>query len=57
MAPAQSAVARRTPDWARSRAAKFGVATAAYVDRLLTGRDHVAEGVRWCLASLRPATQ
>jgi transposase len=56
LAPAHSAVARRTPDWVRSQAAKVGVATAAYVERLLTGRDHVEQGVRSCLGILRLAT-
>ena len=57
MPPAHSAVARRTPDWVRSQAAKVGVATATYVERLLTGRDHVEQGVRSCLGILRLATR
>jgi len=57
MPPAHSAVARRTPDWVRGQAAKVGVATAAYVERLLTGRDHVEQGVRSCLGILRLATR
>jgi len=57
MPPAHSAVARRTPDWVRSEAAKVGVATAAYVDRLLNSGDHVEQGVRSCLGVLRLARQ
>jgi hypothetical protein len=56
MPPAHSAVANRTPDWVRAQAAKVGVATAAYVERLLTGRDHIQQGVRSCLGILRLAT-
>lgn len=55
MPPAHAAVARRTPDWVRAEAAKVGTATAAYVERLLTGRDHVEQGVRSCLGILRLA--
>jgi transposase len=54
MPPAHSAVARRTPDWVRGQAAKVGV---AYVERLLTGRDHIEQGVRSCLGILRLATR
>jgi hypothetical protein len=50
-------VAKRTPDWVRDQAAKVGVATAAYVERLLTGRDHVEQGVRSCLGILRLSTR
>lgn len=57
MPPAHSAVAKRTPDWVRGQAAKVGVATAAYVERLLTGRDHIEQGVRSCLGILRLATR
>ena len=57
MPPAHSAVAKRTPDWVREQAAKVGVATAAYVERLLTGRDHIEQGVRSCLGILRLATR
>src|SRR6195952_3465541 len=57
MPPAHSAVAKRTPDWVREQAAKVGVATAAYVERLLTGRDHVEQGVRSCLGILRLSTR
>jgi transposase len=57
MPPAHSAVANRTPDWVRGQAAKVGVATAAYVERLLTGRDHIEQGVRSCLGILRLATR
>ena len=31
--------------------------TAAYVERLLTGRDHIEQGVRSCLGILRLATR
>jgi hypothetical protein len=57
MPPAHSAVANRTPGWVRGQAAKVGVATAAYVERLLTGRDHIEQGVRSCLDILRLATR
>jgi transposase len=53
--PAHSAVARQTPDHVRAEAAKVGIATAAYVERLLTSRDHVEQGVRSCLGILRLA--
>ncbi len=33
------------------------MATAAYVERLLTGRDHIEQGVRSCLGILRLATR
>jgi transposase len=56
MPPEHSAVANRTPDWVRAQAARVGVATAAYVERLLTGRDHIQQGVRSCLGILRLAT-
>jgi transposase len=55
MPPAHSAIARRTPDWVRDEAAKIGVATREYVERLLTGRDHIEQGVRSCLGILRLA--
>jgi transposase len=55
MPSAHSAVAKRTPDWVRGEAAKVGIATAAYVERLLSGRDHVEQGVRACLGILRLA--
>jgi transposase len=55
LAPAHSAVANRTPDRVRAEAAKIGVATAAYVERLLTSRDHIEQGVRSCLGILRLA--
>ena len=57
MPPAHSAMANRTPDWVRGQAAGVGVATAAYVERLLTGRDHVEQGVRSCLGILRLASR
>jgi len=55
MPPAHSAVAKRTPDWVRSEAAKVGIATTAYVERLLTGHDHIEQGIRSCLGILRLA--
>lgn len=55
MPPAHSAMAKRTPDWVRAEAAKIGMATHEYVDRLLTGRDHIEQGVRSCLGILRLA--
>ena len=55
MPPSHAAVANRTPDWVRSEAAKVGIATAAYVERLLTGRDHIEQGIRSCLGILRLA--
>jgi transposase len=57
MPPAHSAIAKQTPDWIRAEAAKIGVASAAYVERLLTGRDHIQQGVRSCLGILRLAKQ
>ena len=55
LAPAHSAIAKRTPDRVRAEAAKVGLATAEYVERLLTGRDHVEQGLRSCLGILRLA--
>ncbi len=55
LAPAHSAMAKRTPDHVRAEAAKIGVTTAEYVERLLTGRDHIEQGVRSCLGILRLA--
>jgi transposase len=57
MPPAHAAVAKRTPDWIRAEATKVGIATAAYVERLLTCRDHPEQGVRSCLGILRLATK
>ncbi len=57
MPPAHSVMADRTPEWVRAQAARVGVATAAYVERLLTGRDHIEQGVRSCLGILRLATR
>jgi len=56
LAPAHAAVANRTPEWVRSQAAKIGIATAAYVERLLTGCDHIEQGVRLSLGILRLST-
>ena len=55
MPPAHAAIAKRTPDWLRAEAGKIGVATREYVERLLTGRDHIEQGVRSCLGILRLA--
>lgn len=55
MPPAHSAIARRTPDWVREEAARIGVAAREYIERLLTGRDHIEQGVRSCLGILRLA--
>jgi transposase len=57
MPPAHRAVANQTPDRIRAEAARIGVATAAYVEHLLTGRDHIQQGVRSCLGILRLARQ
>lgn len=57
MPPAHSAVANQTPNRIRAEAAKVGGATAAYVERLLNGRDHIQQGVRSCLGILRLARQ
>jgi transposase len=57
MPAAHSAVANQTPDRIRAEAAKIGVATAAYVEHLLAGRDHIQQGVRSCLGILRLARQ
>jgi transposase len=57
MPPAHSAVANQTPERIRAEAAKIGIATAAYVEHLLTGRDHIQQGVRSCLGILRLARQ
>src|SRR5215468_2736879 len=57
MPPAHRAVANQTPDRIRAEAAKIGVATTAYVEHLLTGRDHIEQGVRSCLGILRLARQ
>jgi transposase len=55
MPPAHQAMAQRTPDRLRQDAAALGVATAAYVDRLLSAREHPEQGVRSCLGVLRLA--
>lgn len=44
--PGHRTVAGRTPEQLRAEAAVIGVATATYVDRLLTARRHVEQGVR-----------
>ena len=56
MPPAHSAVAKRTPDWVRDEAAKVGVATAAYVERLLNGRDQSSKacGPAWASCAWDP---
>jgi transposase len=55
MPPEHTAAANQTPDYIRAEAAKVGVATAEYVERLLTSRDHIQQGVRSCLGVLRLA--
>jgi len=55
MPPEHTAAANQTPDYVRAEAAKVGVATAEYVERLLTSRDHIQQGVRSCLGVLRLA--
>jgi len=55
--PSATAPARSTWDRVRAEAAKVGLATAAYVERLLTGRDHIEQGVRSCLGILRLAAK
>lgn len=55
MPKAHQAIAKRTPDHLRAQALAIGVATAAYVDKLLTGRDHPEQGFRSCLGILRLA--
>jgi transposase len=57
MPPAHAAVAAQTPDWVRAEAAKIGVATGVYVERLLTSRARIEQGVRSCLGVLRLARQ
>jgi transposase len=57
MPPAHRAVANRTPERIRAEAAQIGVATATYVEHLLSGRDHIEQGVRSCLGILRLARQ
>jgi transposase len=55
MPPAHQAIAKRTPDRLRSDAAALGPAIGAYVDRLLSVREHPEQGVRACLGVLRLA--
>jgi transposase len=55
MPPEHTVAANQTPDYIRAEAAKVGVATAEYVERLLTSRDHIQQGVRSCLGVLRLA--
>jgi len=57
MPAAHTAVANQTPDRMRAEAAKVGIATAAYIEHLLAGRDHIQQGVRSCLGILRLARQ
>ena len=53
MPPKHSAAANQTPDYIRAEAAKVGVATAEYIERLLASREHIQQGVRSCLGVLR----
>ena len=55
MPPAHQAMARRTPDRLCQDAAALGVAIGAYVERLLSAREHPEQGVRACLGVLRLA--
>jgi transposase len=55
MPPAHQAMARRTPEKLRADAAAVGMATGAYVARLLEAREHPEQGVRACLGVLRLA--
>jgi transposase len=55
MPPAHQAMARRTPDHLRAQATALGAAIGAYVERLLTTREHPEQGVRACLGVLRLA--
>ncbi len=55
MPPAHQAMARRTPDHLRAQAAALGAVIGAYIDRLLTAREHPEQGVRACLGVLRQA--
>jgi transposase len=55
MPPAHQAIAKRTPDRLRADAAALGPAIGAYVDRLLSAREHPEQGVRSCLGVLRLA--
>jgi transposase len=57
MPPEHAAAANQTPDYIREEAVKIGVAAAEYVERLLTSRDHVQQGVRSCLRILRLARE
>jgi hypothetical protein len=53
MPPSHRAVVERTPERLRAEAAAIGVATAAYVDRLIDSRQHVAQGVRAAVGVIR----
>ncbi len=53
MPPAHQAMARRTPQRLREEAAGLGPAIGAYVDRLLSAREHPEQGIRSCLGVLR----
>ena len=55
MPPEHQAMARRTPDRLRQDATALGVAIGAYVERLLTAREHPEQGIRACLGVLRLA--
>jgi transposase len=55
MPPAHQAMTRRTPEKLREDAAALGMATGAYVARLLEAREHPEQGVRACLGVLRLA--
>ena len=55
MPPAHQAMARRTPDRLRQDATALGPAIGAYVERLLSAREHPEQGIRACLGVLRLA--
>jgi transposase len=55
MPPAHQAMARRTPDRLRQDAVALGPAIGAYVERLLSAREHPEQGIRACLGVLRLA--
>lgn len=57
MPPAHQVLAQRTPERLRQQAAALGVATAAYVDRLLTGCEHPEQGLRRSLGIVRLAAR
>jgi transposase len=55
MPPAHQAIAQRTPDRLPADATALGPAIGAYIDRLLSAREHPEQGLRACLGVLRLA--